>query len=448
MRGQPMTLRSWTRRAWAWLPVAVAGAAASACVRSDTAVQVAGGRAAIIATALMGTVLVILLAARHEGAPRASLGPWGVASLTLAWAGFAHLRLWSVIPFALALALLSVAAWKPAPVMRECRRLALGVVILGVGAQLVIAATATTRDVGAASSRGGAALVRGDSPYSDEAVRLGHGQTYGPLAYETYVPARLLLRERPAQRVMAALAYLLLGGVVALALRRVGGSAAVLPGLAAWVAFPAGQYCLAVSAHDDLVAAASLGAVVVAGPVLAGLLLGAAIAFKVVPIVLLPLVLRRHGSRAGRMLGALVLVGVLATVPVLVLGSSPGQIFDEVVRNQGERLGIHVWNVPVSEWWPLSDGLSLLYHQGFWWRDPYLLLHTVARIAFVVLALVLARQVAQRGDRERVLAAAITTMLLILLVLNNMSWNYVTWFAPLLAVGLFGRSTQEPRRPD
>jgi hypothetical protein len=311
------------------------------------------------------------------------------------------------------------------------------VAAVGICMHLGVAVVANVADVGEASVLGARALLHGNAPYGDAATVKIFGDTYGPLMYALYVPAAAVFSKVVAAKAMAILGHLVLGVTVVCAGRRVLGSmnSALIP-LSLWLLIPGGAYALSVGAHDDWVAAAAIGAIVVASPFVCGLLLGCAVGMKIFPAVLLPLLLARHRTPTSQLkliAGCILPIALGVALVALVEPSALSLIVDKTIANQGLRGGVQVWNIPFDRW-------SLDLPFNFWslWDDQIPAVHLLAKGAVVVGALFIARRVGADTPLAKFLVLGAGTMCMLLLVLNNLSWNYLSWLVPFLALAWAG----------
>src|SRR5262249_60999889 len=149
-------------------------------------------------------------------------------------------------------------------------------------------------------------IVHGKPLYGAYPSDNEHGDTYGPVTYEAYVPFVKLFgwsgrwRQLPAAHA-AAIAFGLLAVVLLFLLgRRVRGPTLGVALAYAWVAYPFTLFALESNSNDTLVAVLVLGALLAASSAPArGAFAALAGLAKFAPLALAPL-LATHGARARR----------------------------------------------------------------------------------------------------------------------------------------------------
>jgi hypothetical protein len=298
--------------------------------------------------------------------------------------------------------------------------------------------------------------VYGANPYAIAAPLSGHDPVIGPcLAFLTSTPtsdpygplwtiiAGALMRAETtgslwlavwSYRVAAVAAALAVTGGVAYALRRLGDETRI--SRAAFVAFnPLMLYESAVGGHNDswMVAAAVWAfAVVDDVPLVAGLLLGAAIAIKIVAAVTLPFLAlrawRRHGS------GAVLVLAIAGLVPYLCDRPFAGQAGSAAFARVGSSFSGSIdWlaNIAISvsghtygPAFPWLPALPLL-GEASWPR----LVQVSVLAAFAVVAVVSAVRYAllpRFGDLWRTVAALLWSV-------SSMHPWYGQWIVPAVA---------------
>jgi hypothetical protein len=316
--------------------------------------------------------------------------------------------------------------------------LALGVVFL-IGFRIALNVTdANVIDVGYAGVIGGERVVDGKPLYGHWPKDNEHGDTYGPVNYEAYVPFQQLFGwsgkwdDLPAAHAAAIFFDLLAIGLLFLIGRRVRGPGLGVALAYGWAAYPFTLYALESNSNDTLVAVLVLVAVLAAtyrskpapaargaSAVLAGLT-------KFAPLALAPLFathgLRERATARARMRDlttfvlAFLAVGALASIPALS-HDSLRTIYERTFAYQSER------NSPFSVW-GLYGGL------GGW--------EAAVQIGAVVLAVLLA-VIPRRADVVGLAAACGTVMIAVQLGLEHWFYLYVPWFFPLVLIGLLGR---------
>jgi hypothetical protein len=320
--------------------------------------------------------------------------------------------------------------------------LAIGVLFL-VGFRIGLNVTdGNVIDVGYAGPIGAQRIVDGRPLYGGYPADNEHGDTYGPAAYEAYVPFVEVFGfsghwdDLPAAHA-AAIAFDLLALALLFWLgMRLRGPTLGVALAYAWAAYPFTLYTLESDSNDTLVAVLVLAALVAAtyrGALATGVR-GAMAALagltKFAPLALAPL-LATHGL-AGRPLAArvrrlaLFAAGFAAAVAVASLPAlshdSLHRIYVRTIEYQANR------GSPFSIW-----GLY-----GGWLKTA----EVVVEIAAVAFALVLA--VVPRRDDEVGLAAACAAVLIALqLGVEHWFYLYIPWFFPLVMVALLGALAQE-----
>ncbi len=324
--------------------------------------------------------------------------------------------------------------------------LALGVVFL-IGFRVALNVTdANVIDVGYAGVIGGERVVDGKQLYGHWPKDNEHGDTYGPVNYEAYVPFEQLFGwsgkwdDLPAAHAAAVFFDLLAIGLLFLIGRRVRGPSLGVALAYGWAAYPFTLYALESNSNDTLVAVLILAAVLAAtyrstlgtaargaSAVLAGLT-------KFAPLALAPLFAthglwqRPRGARErmrdlATFALAFLAVGALASIPALS-HDSLHTIYERTFAYQSER------NSPFSVW-GLYGGL------GGW--------EAAVQIGAVVLAVVLA-VIPRRADVVGLAAACGAVMIAMQLGLEHWFYLYVPWFFPLVLIALLGRYGPPLRR--
>ncbi|HUA74831.1 MAG TPA: hypothetical protein VL988_08740 [Solirubrobacteraceae bacterium] len=304
-------------------------------------------------------------------------------------------------------------------------------------------------DVGYAGVIGAHKVAHGTPLYGHWPSDNEHGDTYGPVAYEAYVPFEQVFGwsgkwdDLPAAHAAAIVFDLLAIGLMFLLGRRVRGPSLGIALAYGWAAFPFTIYALESNSNDTLVAVLVLAAMLAAtyrGAVacsLRGAFAALAGLAKFAPLALAPL-LATHGlwektvrGADGRevtvrtrtrlrllvtFLLAFVAVGALASIPALT-GDSLHTIYERTFAYQGDR------ESPFSVW-GLYGGL------GGW--------QTAVQIVAVVLAVGLA-VVPRRVDVVGLAAACAAVIVAVQLGIDHWFYLYITWFFPLALVALLGR---------
>jgi hypothetical protein len=290
-------------------------------------------------------------------------------------------------------------------------------------------------DVGYAGVIGADRLVDGHAIYGRFPKDNEHGDTYGPVTYEAYVPFEQALPWRghwddlPAAHAAAIAFDLLCVLLLFLVGRQVRGPTLGTALAYAWVACPFTLYVSNANSNDALVALTLLLALLVASrPAARGAVAALAGLTKLAPLGLAPL-LATHDLAPGRRVRGLVVFAVafaatalLALVPVLVHGDL-STFYDRTVGFQASRGSpFSIWGLYGWPTWPqhLAQGLA------------------------VVLAVGLAL-VPRRRDAAGLAAAMAAIVIALQLGVTHWFYLYVVWFLPLVLVAVLGRHP-EPRR--
>jgi hypothetical protein len=319
--------------------------------------------------------------------------------------------------------------------------LALGVVFL-IGFRIALNVTdSNVIDVGYAGVIGASKLVHGEALYGHWPSDNEHGDTYGPVNYEAYVPFEQIFGwggtwdDLPAAHAAAIFFDLLATGLMFLLGRRMRGPTLGIALAYAWVSFPFTLFALESNSNDSLVAALVLAALLACSyrAQLAGAGRGALAALagltKFAPLALAPL-LATHGlpelSRARRAraltLYALAFAGTAALVSIPAFGHDTlHQIYERTIVYQSNR------GSPFSIW-----GLYGLH-------GP----ESIVELAAVALALALAvvGGRARNNDLAGLAAACAAVVIAAQLGIEHWFYLYIPWFFPLVTIALFGRLT-------
>jgi len=323
--------------------------------------------------------------------------------------------------------------------------LALGVVFL-IGFRIALNVTdSNVIDVGYAGVIGAQRIVHGKPLYGHYPSDNEHGDTYGPVNYEAYVPFEQIFGwsgtwdDLPAAHA-AAIAFDVLAAAMLFMLgRRVRGPTLGVALAYAWVSYPFTLFTLESNSNDTLVALLVLAALLAAtytaklGPPARGAFAALAGLTKFAPLALAPL-LATHDLRAHRaphraralaaFMLAFALAAALACIPALS-HDSLHTIYERTFAYQADR------GSPFSVW-GLYGGL------GGWQR--------VVQIAAVVLALSLA-VVPRRMDLVGLAAACAAVIIATQLGIDHWFYLYIPWFFPLAMLALLGRFSAPARGP-
>jgi hypothetical protein len=328
---------------------------------------------------------------------------------------------------------------RPPPSLRllvSPRWLALGVVFL-LGFRIALNVTdSNVIDVGYAGVIGAQRITTGKPLYGRYPSDNEHGDTYGPVNYEAYVPFEQIFGwsgkwdDLPAAHAAAIFFDLLATALLFLIGRRMRGPTLGVALAYAWVAYPFTLYALESNSNDSLVGALVLAAVLAASYrsrlAVAGRGVLAALAglTKFAPLALAP-VLATHGlsglslARRARLLAlyALAFAGTVALVSIPALRhDSLRTIYERTIVYQSNR------GSPFSVWG--LYGLQGVEH--------------VVEVAAIALALALA-VVPRRPDVVGLAAACGAVIIAEQLGIEHWFYLYIPWFFPLVIVALLGR---------
>ncbi len=338
--------------------------------------------------------------------------------------------------------------WIPAP------WLAVGVVFL-LGFRIGLNVTdGNVIDVGYAGVIGAQRIADGKPLYGHYPSNNEHGDTYGPVNYEAYVPFQQvfgwsgLWDDLPAAHAAAvAFDLLALGLIFWLGLRLRGPTLGVALAYA-WVAYPFTLFALESNSNDTLVAVLLLATLLAASsPPARGMFSALAGLTKFAPLALAPL-FATHGLRESPSSGAsprspgtrlrralvearslvlftfaFALTAALVLIPALT-HDSLHTIYERTLAYQDNR------GAPFSVW-----GLYGGMHS---WQ-------TLAQAAAVALALGLALLPRRRGV-PALAAAAAAILIALQLGLEYWFYLYIVWFFPLVMLALLGGEASAPAR--
>ncbi len=321
------------------------------------------------------------------------------------------------------------------------RWLALGVVFL-IGFRIALNVTdSNVIDVGYAGVIGAQRLTTGKPLYGEFPSDNEHGDTYGPVNYEAYVPFQQIFGwsgkwdDLPAAHAAAIFFDLLATALLFLIGRRMRGPTLGVALAYAWVSYPFTLFALESNSNDSLVAVLVLAAVLAASYrsqlALAGR--GAMVALagltKFAPLALAPL-FATHGlsetPREERLrtlaLYVLAFVATIALVSLPVLAhDSLHTFYERTIAYQSDRAS------PFSVW-----GL-------YGWHGA----ERVVEVAAVVLAVLLA-VVPRRPDVVGLAGACAAVIIAEQIGIEHWFYLYIPWFFPLVIVALLGRLSDPP----
>jgi hypothetical protein len=319
--------------------------------------------------------------------------------------------------------------------------LALAVIFL-IGFRVALNVTdSNVIDVGYAGVIGAQRIVHGKPLYGQYPSDNEHGDTYGPVNYEAYVPFEQLFGwsgkwdDLPAAHAAAIVFDLLAIALLFLIGRRVRGPSLGIALAYAWVSFPFTLFALDSNSNDTLVAVLVLAAVLAAtyrsrfaSPV-RGAFAALAGLTKFAPLALAPLLAthglweRGDGVRArarardlASFVAAFAAVAAVASIPAL-RHDSLHTIYERTFAYQSNR------ESPFSVW-GLYGGL------GAW--------QSAVQIVAVVLAVGLA-VIPRRADIAGLAAACAAVIVAAQLGIDHWFYLYIPWFFPLVMIALLGR---------
>ena len=268
----------------------------------------------------------------------------------------------------------------------------------------------------------------------------GHGDTYGPVAYEAYLPGYAIFGwkgkgdELPAAHLTSILFDLIaIAGLVLVGLRY-GGRRLAATLAFAWTAFPFTQYVASSSSNDAIQPALLIfGFWLASSPWARGSFAALASWAKFAPLVVAPL-WATYPARRPRPTVFFAVAFVLATLAafwVLLLESDPigavGTFWDRAIGHQlGRESPFSLW-----DWQQYHAGLPDL-HAVQWALQGLLVVGAVA-LAFVP------------RRKSPLQLAALTAALLIgfEIVLTHWFYLYVAWFFPFVAFAILAPQTAE-----
>jgi hypothetical protein len=305
-------------------------------------------------------------------------------------------------------------------------------------------------DVGYAGVIGAQRIVQGKPLYGSYPSDNEHGDTYGPVNYEAYVPFQQLFGwsghwdDLPAAHAAAIAFDLLALALIFLLGRRVRGPTLGIALAYAWVSYPFTLYSLENNANDTLVAVLVLAALLAATSAAArGALAALAGLTKFAPLALAPL-LATHGLRGSQgpagndasvaptaqrirrlalFLAALALAGALACIPALS-HDSLHTIYRRTLAYQADR------GSPFSVW-GLYGGLGGV--------------QAAVQIAAVALTVALAL-IPRPRDLVALAAACAAVIIAVQLGIDHWFHLYIPWFAALVLLALLGSLSPAPAR--
>ncbi|HEX4838706.1 MAG TPA: glycosyltransferase 87 family protein [Solirubrobacteraceae bacterium] len=331
---------------------------------------------------------------------------------------------------------------KPIRLLVPAPWLAVGVVFL-IGFRVGLNVTdSNVIDVGYAGVIGAQRIVHDKVLYGGYPTDNEHGDTYGPVNYEAYVPFQRVFGwsgrwdDLPAAHAAAIVFDLLAVALLFLLGRRVRGPALGIALAYAWVSYPFTLFTLESNSNDSLVAALVLVALLACSPrwrvasssPVRGVFAALAGLTKFAPLALAPL-LCTHGlagiARARRVLavalfaGAFLLTAAIVSVPALT-HDSLHTIFQRTFAYQADR------ESPFSIWGLYGGKPSLEYVQAA---------VQGAALALAVSVAILPR----RADLVGLAATAAAVLVAVQLGIDHWFYLYIPWFFGLAMLALLGQ---------
>jgi hypothetical protein len=286
-------------------------------------------------------------------------------------------------------------------------------------------------DVGYAGVIGATKLVHGQHLYGGWPTDNASGDTYGPVNYYAYVPARAIFGwsgkwdNLPAAHA-AAIAFdlLTLLGLYFLG-RRIRGPTLGIALAYAWAAYPFSLYALSSNSNDSLVALLVVLALLAIRSVPGRAIAGALATFtKFAPLALAPLLLRGAGPwpRKRAIFGfalTFAVTSLIVMLPVLTQGNLHA-FWHDTISYQAQR------GSPFSVW-GLWGGLGI---------EQHLVQGAAAGLALIVAF------VPRRRDVVTVAALAAAVLIALQLGVTHWFYLYIVWFFPLVMVAVLGFSPE------
>ncbi len=318
--------------------------------------------------------------------------------------------------------------------------LAVGVVFL-IGFRIGLNVTdSNVIDVGYAGVIGAERITHDESLYGKYPSDNEHGDTYGPVNYETYVPFQQIFGwsgrwdDLPAAHAAAVVFDLLAIALLFLLGRRVRGPGLGIALAYAWVTYPFTLFALESNSNDSLVAVLILATLLVASsPPARGMFAALAGLTKFAPLALAPL-LWTHGldglsARARARALVLFALAFLATAAVVSIPAfthdSLHTIYERTLAYQSDR------ESPFSIW-------GLYGNLGY--------LQAAVQGATLALALSLAI-LPRRPDLIGLAGAAAAVLVAVELGIEHWFYLYIPWFFGLAMLALLGQFSWRSSQP-
>jgi hypothetical protein len=301
--------------------------------------------------------------------------------------------------------------------------LCLGLLALVAARIFVTLEPAHVIDVGDASIVGAYKILHGQSIYYQS---LGHGDTYGPIAYLAYVPFKAIWTGSwsymaPARAATIAFDLLTIAGLILVGVRLARGPEGRKLGLLLawlWAACPFSVLGMIKSTNDGLVALFAVAIVLcLRAPIRRGIVVGLGAAAKFFPAILLPLAaVGVHGDRSQvrKVLAGFVIAAGASVAAFLPSGGL------KVMWNH--TIGYQLTRPDIFSPWALHPSLAPV------------------KVAIEVGVVVLALGVAFRPRCPRTIpqVAALAAALIIAVQLPALHWFYlyIVWFLPLVLIAV------------
>jgi hypothetical protein len=351
--------------------------------------------------------------------------------------------------------------------------LAFGIVFL-LGFRIALNVTdANVIDVGYAGVIGADKIVHDKPLYGGWPQDNEHGDTYGPVSYESYIPFEQAFGwsgtwdDLPAAHAAAVFFDLLALGLIFLLGLRIRGPTLAVALAYAWVAYPFTLFALESNSNDTLVAVFILAALLLASsPPARGVFAALAGLSKFAPLALVP-VLATHGlftSSGG---------SGLSTATTERPDGSHGGVENKGVESASIRrlrarlrlraltafFGAFIVTAAVVSIPALThDSLRTIYERTIEYQDnrgsPFSVwglyggLHgvqTAVQVAALALALALA-VLPRRPDVVGLAAACAAILIAVELGVEHWFYLYIPWFFPLVMIALLGARPEGSRR--
>jgi hypothetical protein len=291
-------------------------------------------------------------------------------------------------------------------------------------------------DVGYAGAIGAEKIVKGEALYGHWPSDNEHGDTYGPVNYEAYVPFKQVFGfsghwdDLPAAHAASIAFDLLAIALMFLIGLQIRGPTLGVGLAYAWVSYPFTLFALESNSNDMLVAVLVLAALLAATrPTVRGAFAALAGLTKFAPLALVPLLAthglgelpaRRRLAALAAFLAAFVLLAAIVSVPALT-NDTLHQIYERTIAYQANR------GSPFSVW-GLYGGLTGA--------------QKVVQIAAVILALALA-VIPRRPDSAGLAAACAAVVIAVQLGIDHWFYLYIPWFFGAVMIALLAAQSKD-----